>query len=407
MAEDSADDGQSRFEDHVDEFADFFDDPQELGRKPDDLIDVLAHIAMAGPAVTVARALLRCLHVGDDQASPAVQAASAKVGLGFRTLFNQPESIELISGLYRSGAYWRKVLRYCFDGNLQSVMDEYIHILIESLGLQGHETFESALKIGDTISTALSIRSPTLRFDEFQVGSDGVRIEKHGIRCRYALRFGDERTWEVEGRTRDEDVRIAFNSPFRPFTLATTSIGQEGLDFHQYCHRVVHWNLPSNPVDLEQREGRVHRYKGHVIRRNLAKEYGIHFDLLQQHGALLDPWAALFHIAEAERLRDSNDLVPYWIFDTKEGFKIERVVPMLPFSREESQLESLHDHVVAYRSVMGQPRQDELLGFLAHNKSLEEIRELVSGLSIDLSPPSSSHMAGELGGGSDSVPKDE
>jgi len=28
----------------------------------------------------------------------------------------------------------------------------------------------------------------------------------------------------------------------------------EGLDFHHYCHAIVHWNLPSNPVDLEQRE---------------------------------------------------------------------------------------------------------------------------------------------------------
>ena len=44
----------------------------------------------------------------------------------------------------------------------------------------------------------------------------------------------------------------------------STSIGQEGLDFHTYCHAVVHWNLPSNPVDMEQREGRVHRYKGHA-----------------------------------------------------------------------------------------------------------------------------------------------
>ena len=66
-------------------------------------------------------------------------------------------------------------------------------------------------------------------------------------------------------------MRTAFNSPFWPFVLATTSVGQEGLDFHQYCHAVVHWNLPANPVDLEQREGRVHRYKGHAIRKNIAR----------------------------------------------------------------------------------------------------------------------------------------
>jgi len=44
---------------------------------------------------------------------------------------------------------------------------------------------------------------------------------------------------------------MVFKSRFK-----TTSIGQEGLDFHYYCRKIVHWNLPSNPVDLEQREGR-------------------------------------------------------------------------------------------------------------------------------------------------------
>jgi Helicase conserved C-terminal domain len=81
-------------------------------------------------------------------------------------------------------------------------------------------------------------------------------------RARFAMRYGDERGGEREkAQLRKEAVRAVFNSPFWPFVLATTSIGQEGLDFHPYCHAVVHWNLPSNPVDLEQREGRVHRYK--------------------------------------------------------------------------------------------------------------------------------------------------
>ena len=64
-------------------------------------------------------------------------------------------------------------------------------------------------------------------------------------------------------------VREAFNSPFWPFVLTTTSVGQEGLDFHLYCRDIVHWNLPSNPVDLEQREGRTDRYDGLSIRRNI------------------------------------------------------------------------------------------------------------------------------------------
>jgi hypothetical protein len=43
------------------------------------------------------------------------------------------------------------------------------------------------------------------------------------------------------------------------------SVGQEGLDIHHYCHAITHWNLPANPVDLEQREGRIHSYKAHAV----------------------------------------------------------------------------------------------------------------------------------------------
>src|SRR5262245_26296468 len=82
------------------------------------------------------------------------------------------------------------------------------------------------------------------------------------------MRFGDQEAEDSTEPTRSDQVRAAFNSPFWPFVLATTSLGQEGLAFHTYCHAAVHWNLPSNPVDLEQREGRVHRYKGHALRRN-------------------------------------------------------------------------------------------------------------------------------------------
>ena len=112
---------------------------------------------------------------------------------------------------------------------------------------------------------------------QFLQGSEaGNPSKRDAIRVRtvFALRFG--RTSETaDGAHISQDaVRSAFNSPFRPFVLASTSIGQEGLDFHPWCHRLIHWNLPGNPVDLEQREGRVHRYKGHAVRRNVAASHG-------------------------------------------------------------------------------------------------------------------------------------
>ena len=173
-----------------------------------------------------------------------------------------PDSTSLVRSLQAKDdtRYWESVLDYCVGGNLQSVIDEYTHILREGLGLLDRPADLTIGELAREMRSAVSIRTIRLEFDELMPHG---KTEDRTLRCRFALRFGDDR--DEEGKqTRSDQVRSAFNSPFRPFILATTSIGQEGLDFHQYCHSIYHWNLPSNPVDLEQREGRIHRYKGHV-----------------------------------------------------------------------------------------------------------------------------------------------
>jgi hypothetical protein len=87
----------------------------------------------------------------------------------------------------------------------------------------------------------------------------------------FALRYGGRR--DDPNSARHPEVRQAFNSSFWPFIVATTSAGQEGIDFHWWCSAVVHWNTPANPMDFEQREGRVHRFGGHAIRRNVAARH--------------------------------------------------------------------------------------------------------------------------------------
>ncbi len=79
--------------------------------------------------------------------------------------------------------------------------------------------------------------------------------KKWRIRTHYAMPYGNIRMTD-QATNRAIDVRLAFNSPFRPFVLASTSVGQEGLDFHWYCRKIMHWNIPSNPQDMEQREGK-------------------------------------------------------------------------------------------------------------------------------------------------------
>lgn len=73
----------------------------------------------------------------------------------------------------------------------------------------------------------------------------------------------------------------------------------------------MHWNLPSNPVDLEQREGRVHRYKGHAVRKNIAEYYGL--SALHSLAESADPWTQLFALAASQRKAGQSDLIPYWI----------------------------------------------------------------------------------------------
>ena len=176
-----------------------------------------------------------------------------------------------------------------------------------------------------------------------------------------------------------------FNSPFWPFVLASTSVGQEGLDFHLWCHAVVHWNLPANPVDLEQREGRVHRYKGHAVRRNIAATLGP--DLrVGGLAAGVDPWNELFAMATTKRPSGDGEMVPYWVFHEGPA-SIERHVPVMPFSRDAAALPRLRKTLAVYRLAFGQPRQEELVEFLGVHHPDEDLQLLASRLRIDLSPP--------------------
>jgi len=161
-----------------------------------------------------------------------------------------------------------------------------------------------------------------------------------------------------------------------------TSIGQEGLDFHWYCHAIVHWNLPSNPVDLEQREGRVHRYKGHAVRKNIAIRYGQH--AVESHDK--DPWYGMLEVARKAQREGENDLVPYWIYPIDGGSRIERYVLSLPLTRDRQLIEALRRSLAVYRLVFGQPRQDDLVEYLIQHVPKDRLDELVGRLKINLSP---------------------
>lgn len=362
---------------------------EKLGMPPEDLFSVLALAASAGPATAAVRAYARASRT-DAALHLSIRDMAARTGRAFLSLFNHAEVIEAVRTEFRGEPYWERVLEYAHAGGLQAVLDEYTHLLRESLGVASLEPEIIGDKIGAEIIAALTIRAASLRIDDVTAPpyAREVKLEAEPMRIRFAMRFGDDRADEEapsindgsSPATRKERVRAAFNSPFWPFVLVSTSVGQEGLDFHHYCHAITHWNLPSNPVDLEQREGRIHRYKGHAVRKNVAALFAA--EALEKSGA--DVWETLFEMGRGVRLSGENDIWPYWVFPG--DAKIERHVPALPFSREVERLEGLRRALAIYRMVFGQNRQEDLITYLLSQIPEGERDAIVAELQVDLSP---------------------
>ena len=348
--------------------------------RPADLVATSALLGVGAPANIAWRALYR-LRREDDQVTDLGRWRAASIfASGLRNLFARPDTILLLDSVYAGtsfreddGAYWRKVARYCIDGGLQAVLDEYIHHLSGESGVDT-KTDEGLISLALTARRAITLRESVYRATDV----DHFNGEGIGFPSRYALRFGSTRQSQDEARL--PEVRSAFNSPFWPFVLATTSVGQEGIDFHWWCHSVVHWNLPTNPVDFEQREGRVDRYKGHAIRKNVAAAH--------RSAALasdvVDPWTAVFEAAAAEDDHGLGDLTPYWMYpgDAQQ----QRRIMALPLSRDEEQWARLQESLALYRLAFGQPRQEDMLATL-QRRGIAGRPERIAEIRIDLRPP--------------------
>ena len=373
---------EEAFDAYLDELLDL--DITELGPRPPGLAELIADAALGSPAVLASRCLKTSGIDDHDRRRLATAIAHA-----FWSLFNQPAVISLLrqlpveTGATRDdGAYWHRVLRYCKQGNLQAVLDEQWHLLWEQ-----HAWSDTADReeLASQCAEALVHAAPPTRSRVHarffrQSSESAVETEEIRIRTIFAQRFGHIHA-EDEGQISQDAVRAAFNSPFRPFVLVSTSIGQEGLDFHPWCHRVVHWDLPGNPVDLEQREGRVHRYKGHAVRRNVAAAHGQ--EALADRSSGDDVWERVFALAgNAARARADSDLVPHWIAPGE--CRVQRNVPLLPYTKEVEAFERLKRQLAAYRVVFGQPRQEDLVNLLDQaDLNTAQLKEWA----VDLTPP--------------------
>ncbi|MBD3756807.1 MAG: helicase [Microbacterium sp.] len=330
----------------------------------------LARVAVHSPGNIAWRALRTI--AGPSVTPEGLWLAAFELVRGIRTLFNRTESIALLVTLYGDERpFWRSMLDYCADGNLQAVMDEYMYQLLSETG--GSDLDDAGL----AALARRTVESMELRPARYVARDNTPAREEIPIMARFALRYGGKYATDSEDSSgvRQAEVRAAFNSPFAPFVLASTSVGQEGIDFHWWSHSVVHWNLPSNPVDFEQREGRVNRFAGHAVRKNVAEAHWP--NVLASND--LRAWRAAFDAAAGVE-NELGEFSPWWVYPG--SARIHRVIAQYPLSRDIAKYERLRSALTLYRLTLGQPRQEDMVDMLAKRGVNGE-----SVPTIDLRPP--------------------
>jgi hypothetical protein len=199
------------------------DDILEIGKLSDDqlelICDNLAELTLGSSAICYLRSQKR-----HKQLSLELLDASYNVSSAFLTMFNKPESIALVRLHSSEGDYWQRALKYMIDGNIQAMLDEFVYLLVKG------ENIVSTSVLSDFLSDILSMRTVTSDTDDYQTFIDNLTSEKkkrNSIRSHYAVDFGIQKINTAKGAGRQINIRQAFNSPFRPFVLASTSIARK------------------------------------------------------------------------------------------------------------------------------------------------------------------------------------
>ena len=127
----------------------------------------------------------------------------------------------------------------------------------------------------------------------------------------------------------------------------------------------MHWNLPSNPVDLEQREGRINRFDGLVVRRNVRTDYALS-TIAHPGDGRSNLWDRVFQQVEDHPQGNQHfkhGLFPHWVFEPVRGepVRIRRHLAIFEGSRDRKHYERLKKYLFYYRLAFGQARQQDLL----------------------------------------------
>lgn len=338
-------------------------------------IDELAEIALVGMGPMLVRATERVFGSPSSEARRIARVARLlEAGDGLRTYLDRAEwHVAFAERFGRRNHRAAAMRRAAWAGNLEAVLDEFLAVE-QGLGATAPTTQGDTAAL-DALKEVLTLRETRLEVQRIPRQGNAMRL-----RCHAAVAYG--LATEEEGAPRADQVRDAFNSPFRPMVLVTTSIGQEGLDFHRWASHLVHWDLPDNPVDLEQRDGRLRRHGSLAVRVAMAR--GLAHEPI-------DPKRSPWHVASERFTEDPafQGLTPWWHVD---GAALRRTLLVASFSEQEARCRRLQAELDLYRLAIGQPDQEQMIKRLqqrlaqTRDVDVEGLRAWFKRATIDLRP---------------------
>lgn len=313
-----------------------------LGSVTQSEVAALAEFALSSPGVVLGRSLYRfdpeC--ITSDKYGQLLEASWN----GLRSYLNR--SLFQAALTRRGQRYTHAIPEAVVAGNLESVLDEHLWIA-SRLDADAITRFPREL-----------VKILGLQQGRHGVHEPGSGDDPFTLRCHAAMPFADAKIENAAGgedRLRTDDMRRAFNTPFWPHVLTTTSLGQEGLDFHVWCRQLLHWDLCPSPLDLEQREGRIQRFGGLSVRTALAGQFR---DDALREGVHSSPWLVLAEHADQSFSADASGRTPWW---SCPGEKIDRVFVVMPQSRQTTKFDQLSRLRWLYRLALGQPHQQDFI----------------------------------------------
>ena len=279
--------------------------------------------------------------------------------------------------------YWRQVVDYCAAGNLQAMLDEYIHTLRDLEGLFADDDNAAWGQAGrGRYRSAVAPDGRPARGMKSGPADDTVRIRAPPLAqpLRHALRrSGTGR--RQDGSPRGDRYAKPSTLPFGPSSSrphpsarrAWTSTPTATRSCTGTCRRTPSTSSSARVAFTATRATPCAK----TWRRSTEPQFLVANRRMFGVPCLKKRWSS-------HRLEGGS--CPSGCSRSRTVPTSSATSPALPLSRDANQLRALKQSLAVYRMVFGQPRQDDLMSFLLKRCSHETLQKIAPLLRIDLSP---------------------